>query len=240
MARSLSSLRILNFGFDATGFSKEYLAAIEGVLDARSGRRIIVLGIGPHTLRPETGGRFAVRVSKRSRRPAFLQRAGGLQSNWFANLTAPGPLAHALLFLTGTDRLPRHETDYHQDGWLTARLTPEQPQKGFEVARRWYVNNRADPGVVEGVISQTRRWTSQGIRIYRFLPPTTERMVRFEDERSGYDEADFVRQFTEVGGRWLRMDQASYHTYDGSHLDREAAADFSADLARAISVEKEN
>jgi hypothetical protein len=240
MARSLPSLRILNFGFDNAGFSREYLAALEGVLDSTSGRRIIVLGITPHSLTQGTGGRFVARKSRLNKRPAFLRRAGGLKTAWFANLTAAVPLNQAFLFLTGSHRLPRHEGVYHQDGWLAARLTPEQPNQGFEVARRWYVNNRVDPALAEGVISQTRRWTNQGIRVYGFRPPTVPEMVRLEDELGGFNEADFVREFTEAGGRWLRMDQTSYHTYDSSHLDRDAAADFSDDLARAIVVEGEN
>jgi hypothetical protein len=226
--------RILNFGFNNAGFSKEYLAALERILDTNSSPTAIVLGVTPHSLTQETVGRFASRSSRDRSRPGIFRRAPLLKSAWFANLTQSIPMNYAFLFFLAPARMPHYEGIYHPDGWVASRIRPPQPQKGFTVAERWARTTRIDSTLVAGLLTQVQDWSSRGIRVYAFRPPTTERMVRFEDERSGFDEADFVARFEGAGGRWLRMDQAAYTTDDSSHLDRDAAVVFSRDLARAI------
>jgi hypothetical protein len=234
LRKNLPGRTVLNFGFDNAGFSREYLAALEAVLKPAAGRKTIILGITPHSLTPDTRGRFQYRKTRRHARVPFLSSGRPAGSPWFDNLTEPIPLEDAVFLLAAPARVPRHQREYHADGWLASRLSPEEPENGFAVARRWYRNNRVDPSMVADLLDQVGAWAHQGIRVYAFRPPTTAAMIRFEDPLSGFDQESFIRQFEAAGGHWLDLDQTRYHTYDSSHLDRDAARAFTKDLARLL------
>jgi hypothetical protein len=63
-------------------------------------------------------------------------------------------------------------------------------------------------------------------------------MIELEAEFAQFEEAAFICKFENAGGTWLALDQTGYHTYDGSHLHREAAEKFSSDLAQKIQALK--
>ena len=50
MKQYLQGLRIVNYAFGGNGYSSEYLAAIENVLDPHSSNKMIILGISPQSL----------------------------------------------------------------------------------------------------------------------------------------------------------------------------------------------
>lgn len=87
-------------------------------------------------------------------------------------------------------------------------------------------------------MDQTRQWTAQGIRVYAFRVPSSLAMVALEDQMSGFDEATFVEQFKAAGGIWFSIPLEPYHSYDGSHLTKQAALQLSADLARLIKQQR--
>ena len=59
-------------------------------------------------------------------------------------------------------------------------------------------------------------------------------MVALEKELSGFDEAAFVKRFKQAGGAWFSFSLDDYHSFDGSHLHRDSAVQFSKDLAKRI------
>jgi len=92
---------------------------------------------------------------------------------------------------------------------------------------------------IKNVLKFTRDWTAKEIRVYGFLPPTCKQMYELENEISGFDQEDFVEQFVQAGGIWLKVDPCGYFSFDGSHLSEDSAIRFSNDLARLIKQTKE-
>jgi hypothetical protein len=89
-------------------------------------------------------------------------------------------------------------------------------------------------------MDQTRLWNSRGIDVYAFRVPSSQAMVELENQMSGFDEAAFVEQFTSAGGIWFSIPLEPYHSFDGSHLTKQAALKLSADLATLIRKSLEN
>jgi hypothetical protein len=57
-----------------------------------------------------------------------------------------------------------------------------------------------------------------------------------ENQASGFDESAFAHAFETAGGTWISSTSQPYHTYDGHHLSRPVALQFSADLAHRINA----
>ncbi len=216
MRKKLGPVRVVNFGFNSSGYSKEYLSAIESVLEAGRANRTIVLGITPHSLTPSA-----------MRDNGFLsaRRELSTQSALMASLPSPliaffEPLSLRDLW-RGIFPKPakrRYYEFYHADGWVAGTRVPQMPRKALRAYENIFENNKVCERAIANITAAVRRWRKGGIRVYAFRVPSCAAMVKLEGEKSGFDEADFRRRFETAGGTWIEMDQDAYHTYDGSHI----------------------
>ena len=151
--------------------------------------------------------------------------------SWPFDPMRPSQLGRTLTF---RPRRPGERLHYHADGWRASTRTPPQPHKTLSHFERIFAERTVRADEIRRLLDKTRAWTAKGIGVYACRPPTTAEMVALEDRLSGFDQAEFVRQFRAAGGVWLDVDQAGYASYDGSHLTAEAATRLSRDLAEMI------
>jgi hypothetical protein len=224
--------RILNYWFAGVGFSRNYLEAIEKVVDERSGRRIIVLGITPWSLTQRA-------IKKQDFRESQTIYAGESRylSEWFdpvLGFTRPMPLREAGFGMFHRRGGPRNVKEVFADGWIAWHYEGEDHGELLRDAERSYDNNQASRQVRDDIVAFVRRWRGQGVEVYGFRPPTEAAMMAIENERSGFKEGEFVAAFTAAGGCWIAVDQLAYPTCDGSHLQRGSALRLSRDLGESI------
>jgi len=227
MSHILGNIRILNFGFASVGYSPQYLAAIQEVLDPVSPRKVVVLGVTPYSLTP-----------KASRRNDFTENRLRPPRSTLDDILIPvvfrlEPMSLRKIPLPFVGASHYYE-EFHPDGWVASRRVPERPGEAVGIYNGIFKGNTVDPRIQEGLVDQVGRWSRSGIRVYAFRPPTCQEMIDVENKRSGFDERALAAQFEAAGGTWLNADQTAYHTYDGSHLRRDAALTLSEDVARLI------
>jgi hypothetical protein len=227
MARHLAGVRIFNFGFSSAGYSPDYLAAIEQVLDPASSRKAIILGITPFSLTPSA-----------SRNNGFMENRNRRATGLFDRVLEPLFWHLEPMGVGGLVNLIRQHHHYyemfHANGWVAGRRVPEVPGDAVDRYGRVFLGNAVAPSIEDGLLFQVRQWADAGVRVYGFRPPTCRKMVDLENERSGFAEKTFVVRFEAEGGIWLNLDQTAYHTYDGSHLREDAAVELSGDVARLM------
>ncbi len=228
MTRELPDLRIINFSFQSTAFTQEYLEAIERRLDP-DGRRILVLGISPISLTPRNA-RNNMFLEMHRRHPAEIYQRVNLDSvlRFFSPIEwerSDAPLR---------TRTGNKVKIYHADGWVSVRDDPPQPTRNIPYYEEFYVDNQVSDEIIDELLSAVRQWTENGISVFAFRPPTTVAMFELEERISGLDENEFAERFRAAGGTWLRFRHGSFLSYDGSHLQDSAARRFSTVMARRI------
>lgn len=229
MAQVLKDTRIANFGFSGVGFEARYLEAIGALLDPKSARRSIVLGVTPRSLTElaiASNGYLSWAATGRIERWT-LKHSSALQ----VFLTPENPV---LLFGRYVGNGPTYSQEEHADGWMPGGRDPEDPRASRQEYEQLFASTRLSFPAMSGLIDQVGRWVSDGVMVYMYRPPTTAATVELEDARSGFDEVAFRRRVQAAGGRWLDFPCDAYRTYDGNHLTKTAAIRFSEDLARAI------
>lgn len=233
IAESMPQIRVINFGFPGTGLSKAYLAAVEKRLDPASPRKLIVLGITPHAL---TAGAAQANGFLAERGKSVFDRWAAMSLGRGLSYLDPMPPRRLLTKLLGRESPPSflYYQHFHPDGWVASRRAPEDPQEALEPYRKALEATRVSRAVVDELLDAVRRWTSQGIAVCGFRPPTTAAMVALENACADFDEAGFARAFRSAGGTWLSFDIERYHTYDGSHLREDSARQLSLDLAARL------
>ena len=234
MAPRLGGRRVLNLGLPAGRLNEPVLDAARAVLDPASARPAVVLGVTPSSLCSGTDAGVEAFLEQRRRIGEQTPLARGLaRLSWPLDPISPPHMAR-LVFRVRSDKSTY--TKLHADGWLASTATPLRPRRELKNYARLMADSKVRPELVAGLLARTRAWTAAGIGVYGLRVPTTEAMIRLENDLSGFDEARFVRDFQAAGGVWIPTGQADYATYDGSHLCWQDAARFSRDLAGRIAT----
>jgi hypothetical protein len=234
MSCHLPNMRILNYGFSSAGFSGAYLRGLENVLDDDSSRKMIVLGITPHSLTEGAARRNSfLSYAKKSRLEKNMLRL--FDPIW--HFLRPVESKEALAILTFGHFSTHYFQEYHRDGWIAGHKQPGNPTEALRAYSVIFDPGKSGPvseDIINELIKTVAQWRDKGIEVYGFRMPTCRAMIELEDKFAEFDEGAFVSKFEIAGGTWLAFDQTGYHTYDGSHLHREAAEKFSGELAQKI------
>jgi hypothetical protein len=241
MENTLKGYRILNFGYNEAGLSPILFTAIENRLDPTKRPNVIVLGVSPYSLSQKTAMNsqfvqedarpFDYVFSHLYLYPGVIFSKQFKLDYFFAAKQGIVPNAGNVIQINAQWGL---FNEYHDDGWMAAWRTSPDPTFSLAVYRELFSTAHVSPEIVQGVMRQTQIWHEQGIQVFGVRIPTTLAMKRLEDDISGFDEQDFKSQFGEAHGIWLDIPIEPYESYDGSHLTKASAVQFSSDLARLI------
>jgi hypothetical protein len=229
MEAGLDGLTVFNFGYSGGGLNPTMYAAAEQRLNPASAQKIIVLGVTPLTLTPKAASNeHYLQELKRSPDYIFLHLYGLPLLRAF----------QAVTFETNTETNQARQGNYYQefydDGWIASWSVPEDPNRTLPSFKDIFSKTPVSPQLVQALMEQTRRWRESGVRVFAFRVPSSLQMVALENRLSGFDETAFIEQFRAAGGEWFDIPLAPYHSFDGSHLTKEAALQLSVDLAELI------
>ncbi len=233
LSPALPYKQIRNYGFGANWYSPEYLDAVEKMLLPESPRKAVFMGITPHSLTGRTNdvmGNY-LELKKMSRRDIYVATHFGGLMYFFQ----PMSLRDAFHGLFPSQAPTNTIRDYRDDGWVAVHKTPLAMNE-VKRYRKLFVDRHVSQEIVDTITAYVQRWTRQGIRVYGFIMPSCKEMVQVELELSGFEQEAFIAAFTAAGGRWIETNLDAYESFDGSHLQKEAALQFSKDLARAVSL----
>lgn len=231
MQQYLPDSKIYNYGFGGAWFSTEYLNKVETILNPQSNKRIIVLGITPHSLTKRdmrTGNFYEIMSMPRSEK-FFNTRLAKL-----AYFFEPWSFKEAVEEISPSRNKNHTESVFYPDGWISVDENPGSVEKGLKKYIGYYQERLVDPCNVDNVIRYVDKWVRQGIRVYGFMPPTCRRMYDLEMKISGIDTAGLIRRFKDARGIWIDTDPAAYDSFDGSHLRDEDAIVFTNDFCKEL------
>ncbi len=231
MKKYFPGARIYNYGFGAAWFSSEYMDKVESLLDPNSKNKTIIMGISPHSLTkhdPDAGDFFT--IYSQSERERFMNIHLAALITFFDPLSFKDALKGIFPSLAEEHT----EKTLYADGWIAAFRESDSIKNALIRYTSFYKQSLVDPCNIENVTRHVKRWTSLGIKVYGFIPPTCKEMHQLESTISGLDQQDFVNKFEASGGVWIDTDPTAYHTFDGSHLQDDGAIKFTNDFCAKI------
>lgn len=235
MTEFLPHRRIINYGFDANGYTLAYLEAIESTLDSLSDNRAILLSITPQSLAPRASRRNGfLSLSQKGDYDLFVDRHLARYIEFFR----PYPLAFYWYKLRGA-RQTLYIQNFRPDGWIASYKEPVDTLYQIRRYQGRFDNNQVSDEIVNKLYKFVKQWSVQGINVYGIRLPTSEPMLKLEEGASGFDELSFKNAFIEAGGKWFEIPSDNYKSYDGSHLHEESARRLSRELARWIRNEEQ-
>ncbi len=223
--------QIRNYGFGANWYCPEYLDAVEEMLIPESPQKAVFMGITAHSLTGRTNdvmGNY-LELKKMSPRDIYMAKHFGGLVYFFQPMSFRDALHGIFPSMAPTNTV----RDYRDDGWVAVHKSPLALNE-VKRYKKLFVDRHVSQDVVDTITSYVERWTKQGIRVYGFIVPSCKEMVQVELDMSGFDPESFTAAFKAAGGQWIETNLVAYESFDGSHLQKEAALQFSKDLAEAI------
>ncbi len=218
---------ILNFAFEANGYTEPYMKGIAQKLDRSAAAPTIVLAFTPMSLVPSTAywNGYENCLDKKGwplYRDMYMPRL----------LRFFEPYEWRYIYRRVMGETPiRYVWRYDADGFVSVKQVPEVRQVNVEKQHSAFKNNTVKEDRVELVMEWVKKWTSQGIAVYGYRPPASPQVVEIENTEGGFDQGDIVHRFQEAGGIWVNVDPNAYATYDGYHLLGHEAVRLSKDFA---------
>lgn len=224
----IDSFSVFNYGFSSAGLDTAFMKAGAALLNQKSKKRIIVLGITASSLADENlanphhwqeKNRHPVEIWQRKHINPYLS---------FFDPTSP-------LVLRSTYRGEKsgYYQNYQENGWIASDQLPRDDWKGYWHIQNTYPTVVFSASVRENLIKKVAEWEAKGIQVFGFRPPAAAHFEAIETKY--YPEEALRTQFEAVGGNWIEIpDRRSYITYDGNHLEEESANKLSAVVGAAM------
>jgi hypothetical protein len=231
VSMELGGLKVLNFGFSSCGFNKYMYREINKRILQRSDTKIIILGITPYSLTTKAQENAHYKQEKdRNPKDIFVRRYVNPFFHFFDPIKPTD-----LIF--NSDTLSGYHESFRNDGWVASYKTPADSMYALNRYRKNFKNNTVQPDIVHQLSVQIKKWVEDGVNVFAMRVPSTQAMEILENEISGYNENNVMKEIEDAGGRWLNFENRfDYNSYDGSHLSKEAAIIFSKDLGRTLKI----
>lgn len=219
----------LNLGFRGAALNESLVEFAESKL-AKQGRRVLLIGVTPNAFTPNANQSNGFDQEQKN-----LAASAFRFPHWFYNITdqlQPSSLAEVKRIAIGKKN-PKSE-HFHETGWIDTTHASANENEALRFFENRFDQNESDMQRVGAFLSMLKQYSKKGIVVACFRPPVTKEMAQLEDQRSGFDYAQFRIDLSEAGGIWLDTSALELTSYDGSHLDGDSARKLSANLAKQI------
>ena len=221
---------ILNFGFEANGYTEVYMKGIDSKLDRSGTSPTVVLAFTPMTFVPSTAyWNGYENCLEKTGWPLYRDMYMPMMLRFF------DPFEWRYVYREVMDEKPVHMIwRYDADGFVSVAQEPELHEVNLEKQHAAFKNNKVKQDRIELVMKWVRKWTAEGIAVYGYRPPANPEVVQIENQEAGFNQADVVSRLEKAGGIWVEFNDGDYGTYDGYHLLGREAERFSSDFADAM------
>lgn len=238
--------KIFNAGFSAQSLSERYFDHCAQMLisDSTAPQPLFILGIS-HDSNLGMEGENGPSISEFERFELRNYTAYRRWENWLVtDFCAPIRISE-LCKLIQPSYQPAKSAENHLDGWKAISIadhTKIYEMDGIAMHARKVVpgkilNDSQQKGLVF-LTKKIKELRASGIIVIAYQPPTSEENIR--KTANYFLKTEFVRRTLQnAGAIWLEVPYTRYYSYDNSHLEKQAALQFSHDLATMLKEKKD-
>ncbi|MCD4698412.1 MAG: hypothetical protein K8S16_19475 [Bacteroidales bacterium] len=231
----------INLGFSSGGFSKPMYDLIEKKLSQQTGS-IVILAITPFSLTHQSSyNGHIISVNNLKREEVLNYLYFSKLTNYF---TPTDPLKLWYKIFQKTKYKNNYLQEVHvNEGWVKSDHIVRYPYYALKSYQNTFSNTKISEKSIKDLFNKVKEWSSKGIDVYGFVPPSSANMELLERTYSNFNDSVFAYDFINSGGRWINLSNA-YSSYDGSHLDAQSAAllskEISSSIKRGLYIDQDN
>lgn len=231
MEEKLPKMKILNFGYSNGGLNPTMFEAASEKLNPKSKVKVMVLGVTANAITGFTQHNDQYVQELTRPREEVLERLYLNPVLYWFSATNPEALKESF---KPKDTTSYYLSEYHMNGYVESDKFPEDTTEAIASYTHDFTNYKVKTSAVSMLAEEVKQWTSKGITVIAYRPPISQPMRELEDSLGRYNEGLIRQKIEQAGGYWISVNPNKYKTYDGSHLDRPSAEQFSKNLALQI------
>lgn len=225
-------LKSFNLGFSSTLYDEEYLDLVEQKLDFDAERKILVLGITPHSLLEYSYANGHIKQIKNMKKEEVIDYLYLFPLKRFYSSLNAFELWSS--FFNEDKSTDYYLQDYkYKEGWVASDYVNRNPYHALKSYSNTFSGKHINEKNLKALFAKIKEWRTKGVEVYGFIPPSTINIEELERNYTAFKDNSFIEEFIRNGGKWLLIDDV-YHTYDGSHLFEEEALSMSEKLSKKI------
>lgn len=210
-----NQIEAINLGYSSGGLSSEYLKFAVSKFNKKAKKKILVIGVTPHSLTKEAFKNEALH-EKMNIAPAQNFRFRYLSS--FLKSFSPYKPIDLI-----SHKKDNYLEEYMPGGWIASSYIIPDSTYAWESYRKTFTEYQVQQKQVNSFLSDLKQYKNQGIKIVAFRPPSTFGMRQLEDSLSKFNENQLKTAIKELGGVWIEYRDGDFSSYDGSHLAKKSA-----------------
>ena len=225
-------LSSFNLGFSSTLYDEEYLNLIDEKLDFESEKKVLVLGITPHSLLEYAYPNGHIKQIKNMKREEVIDYLYLFPLKRFYSSFNASELGTSLF--NEHSLVDTYIQDYkYKEGWVASDYLHRNPYYALKSYSKTFTGKHINQKNLKALFAKINEWHKKGVEVYGFIPPSSVNIEVLERNKTSFDDSYIVKEFIANGGKWLTINNI-YHTYDGSHLYEEEALKLSKELSDKI------
>ncbi|MBN1341013.1 MAG: hypothetical protein JXA03_16915 [Bacteroidales bacterium] len=230
ISQQLNGLTVVNLGYSSAGFDSVYLGFVQSRLREK-GAKIILIGVTPYSLTPEASQNYHYKSLANLKKPDIFRN---LYLNAFLRHVNPYKSLEIRNFIAGNSNKKGYFMEYKPEGWVASRKIPANPEEALSSYVKNFENNKVSPKNTDYFLQRVKQWCDDGIYVFGYRVPTTDKMEALEDSISGVDFGYIKNSVILAGGHWIELNNNDFESYDGSHLHYTSAEKLSCNLGQEI------
>ena len=231
MEEALPGMKVLNFGYSNGGLNPVMFEAALEKLSANSANKVIVMGVSPNCITGYSQKNDQYLQVKNGPREDIFEKLYLNKVLYYFSPVSPEEIKEKLI-QKATDSY--YTNEYFSNGYVLSEKFPADSTEAIQSYISDYTNFKVEEQYVDILTEQVAEWSSKGIKVIGFRPPTTFAMRAVEDTLGHYNESLIKEKFCKAGGYWIDLYPGNFKTYDGSHLEKNSAILLSETVSKEI------
>jgi hypothetical protein len=230
IAGEILGMKAINLGYSSGGYGKEMFDLIDKLIDLSSDKKILILGITPLTITDLGSDNGHIKRVLDTKKETILEYEYLFSIKNFFAPTSPNRIRKNIK--------EKYYNKYHQEmyieeGWIASWYNTPFPYLALKEYKKTFSETHISEIVIQNLYLKIKEWRNKGIEVYGFFVPSSVNMVELEKNLGKFKADEFFKGFIDSGGKWIDI-EASYSSYDGSHLDKESAIRISKEIAQKV------
>lgn len=229
--KALPGMKVLNFGYSNGGLNQVMFDAAQEKLSAKSGNKVIVMGVSPNCITGYSQKNDQYLQLKKGHREDIFEQLYMNKVLYYFSPVSPEEIKEKLIQKTTGSY---YTNEYFSNGYVLSEKFPADSTEAIQSYISDYTNFKVEDQYIDILAAQVAEWSRKGIKVIGFRPPTTFAMRAVEDTLGHYNESMIKGKFCKAGGHWIDLYPGNFKTYDGSHLEKNSAVLLSEIISKEI------
>lgn len=235
ISSKLNGMNTLNFGYSSGGFTSVFYN--EGIKKLKDdGKKIVLLCITPFSLTEEACLNEHFNTERKHKKEEVIE------TMYFESIMAyfePVNPQYILQKKYLMEKISEQDSlfyneEYKENGWVASWKLKSEYNEAIDSYEKSFKRTGFNRAAINEFVLRVSESIKNGYKVYAIRPPVHSGLLDVENKYAADVYNEVKDNLIKSGVRWIEYSSVTDQSYDGSHLNKKGAIEFSSAIAEAI------